>query len=308
MGIHDFFKITYNNVVMEECGELTELKYLANETVCLDASLIIHRAMNSPNAQNLCDNKGRLTNHILNVFNKVLMLNKNGIKQIWLFDSPNVNPIKKKELVKRDEARKKNFKQTGVNKFKLTSDFVKDVQDILRLLGITYMVSPNGIEAEQFGAYLTRMKIVKYMLTSDSDVIIFGGNMLREQSVYTASGKSKHMQYKIFELQKILGKYNITYSNLVKAGVILGNDFNDKTPRIGPMSVLNKLHTELTKEQQDSYNYFISDISNVIDSAEVVESKYNMSGLIEFLQNYDFNIDEKRLTKLKAFTPLTITI
>lgn len=303
MGVTNFYKIRILNsesefdkkMVIEYAPEI-KLNSLKGEKIAIDASLEIYSsilAMESVDA--LTDNDGNTTAHINTILQKTLKYFKAGISPIFIFDSPKPNEMKKLELEKRNKRRLKadKGKQGEKIRFKMNSSHIDDIKKLLNLLGCSFIQSPEGFEAEQIGAALTdgdqNDRFCKYMASRDSDVLMFGGNLLFEQKVKSASGKSSRKVLKVFDLEDLLTELDRTYDQLVMAAACLGNDFSDKIQGIGPATVMNKVKTKLdfTKEQLNAMKYFKSEVD--LRQLTIEESEYNRDELIEYLIGKKFN-------------------
>src|ERR1700678_966745 len=152
MGIHGFFQIkilnkesTFKNHLISQIGETVSLKKFKGKRLCNDASLMIYQSILAlEKVQKLTDADGNMTGHIKIIFDKIIQQKQAGIIQIWIFDSPIANSIKKLETIKRNSRKEKG-------EYKLNEQHVHDIQFLLNKLGIMYIVAPSGIEAEQYG-------------------------------------------------------------------------------------------------------------------------------------------------------------
>lgn len=307
MGVKQFFKIKITNKASDfigqtisQIGEKVNLKNFKGKRLCNDASLMIYQSILAlESIKSLTDGDGNTTVHINTIFNKIIQQAQAGIVQIWIFDSPIPNEFKKREYVKRKERREKNSSEKV--DYSLNKIHVEEIQSLLEYMGIMYIVSPTGIEAEQYGAYLTRGPIedrfCQYMITGDSDVLFFGGNLLRISSEKTNTGKSKKTIYQTFDIDELLNETGLSYDEFLRMGVLMGTDFCDKMPGIGPATVIKKVNTQLSPAMENTIKYFKSDIADKIENAKIVENKYNREKLVEFLSSRKFNKDrvEKRL-------------
>lgn len=308
MGIKQFFKIKilnedseFNEKVIGQIGEEVPLKKFKGKRLCNDASLMIYQSILAlESIQSLTDSEGKTTVHVNTIFNKIIQQAQAGIKQVWVFDSPIPNPMKRREMLKRAEKRDKTSDEKV--SYKLNEEHVKDIQFLLENLGIMYITAPPEVEAEQYGAYLTSGPIderyCQYMISGDSDVLFFGGNLLRISSTKSATGKTKKTVYQVFELDEILNETNLTYNQFLKMGVSLGSDWNEKAPGIGPATAMKKYkNIYLTPTMEEAIDYFKSDISDKVGKAEIVEGKYNRQKILDFLEAKSFKKDrvEKRL-------------
>lgn len=315
MGIKQFFKIKvinknsdFNGKVISQIGETVKASKLKEKfngkKICNDASLIIYQSILAlKNINSLTDNEGNTTVHINIIFNKIIQQAQAGIIQIWIFDSAIPNPMKSKELAKRKEKREKAAKD-GKEKieYKLNKQHVEDIQFLLNNLGIMYIVAPPGIEAEQYGACLTKGPIndrfCKYMISSDSDVLFFGGNLLRISSEKSSTGKTKSTIYQTFDLDELLNEIDLTYDDFLKMGVAMGSDWNEKAPNVGPATIMKKIKdVYITPSMENAINYYKSDFTNKLGEAEINQGIYNREKILEFLSKKKFNIEkiEKRL-------------
>ena len=203
MGIKDFSKV-FNYV--------REIKFsdLKNKRIAIDAMTEIWRA--SLGAINkLTDENGNPTIHINVILSIILDLQKNNIKQVWVFDHNKIghNINKNEEIEKRREKRKnakseldeimnKEFKSfhdetriTILEKqaFSIDSLIINDILTLLTYFNIAYMEAPEGYEAEAICANLNKNGIVDGVYSSDTDAIGFGALTLwrrnpRDKKIY----------------------------------------------------------------------------------------------------------------------------
>jgi hypothetical protein len=311
MGIKNLLKVKvknaksdYGDQTIGDMGRIVELRSLVGERVCVDTSYIIYSSILAMQfVSSLTDSEGRTTSHILTILNKVLQMKLLGVNQVWIFDSPKVNPLKKAELA--DRAKKRAASTNEKVKFKMTSEHVADIQKLLGLMGVLYIVAPDGIEAEQYGALLTigepSERYCKYMISGDTDVLLFGGNLLRPVSKKSSSdGKAAYIA---FEVEDILREMDLDRDRFVKMGLALGSDFAEKTPGLGPANVHTKARYNkipLTPEQELAYDYFMQPVE--MSEAHLVENTYDREGLLTFLAERGFNRSkyEARLDKAAA--------
>lgn len=308
MGVTDLMKVKivnaqseYNNKTIGDIGIIIDLKSLKGERVCFDVSNIIYSSILAMKfVTSLTDGEGKPTSHILTIMNKVLMTKKLGVRQVWIFDSPECNKLKVAELVKRDAKRAKSKNDKVL--FKMTGEQVDDIKTLLSHMGIMYIVAPPGIEAEQYGAMLTmgspEERFCKYMISGDTDVLAFGGNVLRPPSKKSGEKAPKPGTFVAYENDDVLREMNMSREDFVTMCVALGTDFSEKTPRVGPATIHKKIlenDIELTEEQQTVYEYFMNPVE--LQEAHLVENQYNKEALRAFLELKGFNFEryEKRI-------------
>lgn len=125
-----------------------------------------------------------------------------------------------------------------------------DILHIMQSLNIPYIVSPNGMEAEQLCALLCKSGVCQYVWTKDMDALVFGAPRI----IYP---EKKTTKFRVIERKAILEEKKITESELVKMSVALGCDFADKVKGIGPTTVFTKISTVVFDErQQAAIDYF----------------------------------------------------
>ena len=287
MGVKDFYKIRTTKadgtkVVLDSLGAEISLEGLAGKRVCIDGNNLIYASMTALRfVTSLSDAEGNPTAHINTTMQQVVALRQRGVDQLWLFDNPKSTEMKKGELKKRKDTRKPDA-------FVMTPEIMQEAILLLQYMGVPYIISPHGIEAEKYGALLCQGEFCYAMISADSDVLMFGGcRQIKPMSV--KRGKTKKKVYKLFELDTVLKGLEIDYHQLVVAGVLMGSDFAPKTAGIGPGTVLKKLETPLTTEQQEAYNYFISDISMDLKHLQIPTAQ--PEALQELLIGKGFNPD-----------------
>jgi 5'-3' exonuclease len=297
MGVHDFFNIAIDKESsIRNVGKEVSLTDLAGQKICVDASLLIYNSMLALGSRDaLTSADGKITGHIHILLNKICQIKKAGIDQIWIFDSSVQNEMKKRCNEKRAEQRMaataikgKDSKSTYV----LNKQDVDDVQHLLSLMGIPYMTAPAGIEAEQLGAYMTTSaggRLCSYMLSGDSDVICFGGNLLRTTRVQ--SGDSSRTAYFTYDHDKVLAATGLSRPKFLQMCCAMGTDFCDKADGVGAKTVLAKTNTGkymVSPAQNMAAKYFASDISGRVNEGKLVCDKFNVDGLLVFLESLGF--------------------
>jgi hypothetical protein len=195
--------------------------------------------------------------------------------------------------------------QNEINKqqkaaFTLKSFYIEDVKFILDMLDIPWIECPAGFDAEQIAAFSTTNSNIlgvkmDYVLSQDMDSLLFGARVLIKRDLK----KKKLFKY---ELSKILKDYKLTHNDLIKVSLILGTDFAEKTPKIGPKTVLKKYgEVVLSDEQKKAYNdNFKRQLTN-----EELKSIKIMNSNVEPFKKYDALIDW--IVMIKGFNRDRIT-
>lgn len=123
-----------------------------------------------------------------------------------------------------------NFKKKAqncppVNKIKGFNDFNILKRYIKNVLKIPFLIAPN--ESEKYCSYLSRIKFVSAVYTTDTDCFAFGASLIITEIDFIK---------KIFHVSQpsvILNKLNITQETFVDFCIMLGCDFNEKVEGIG---------------------------------------------------------------------------
>lgn len=104
---------------------------------------------------------------------------------------------------------------------------IPNCQDLLSLFGIPYIDAPQEAEAEC--AELFTRNLVDGIVTDDSDVFLFGGSRIYRNMF----NQSKYVEcYLATDLEKELG---LDRDKLVKLAYLLGSDYVDGLPGVGPV-------------------------------------------------------------------------
>lgn len=299
--------INYWYIVFGDSAVVVKEKDFKGKCLGVDVSYDIYRAsLGMRNIKSLTDKKGIPTILLNTLLCNVVKYKKLGVKGlVYVFDNPAPNPHKAKEQKKRRTARKKALveyarenkiekkEQLEKRTFTITDEMVSDVKKLLTLLGVAWVVAPEGYEAEHLGAELSNEGIIDSFITSDSDALLFGAKSFIRQVKKKGSKKCKYEEY---ILDDVLVDYELTREQMVHLGVVLGSDFADKTKGVGPGTVLTKgLTTKLTKEQEKAKEYFLKQCPFNVNM--IKKDVMDKQSLIKWLvENKNFN--EKRITKL----------
>lgn len=318
MGIGDFFKIQANGKTILELGREVPLSELKHNTVCIDALHSIYSALLAMGRVDALTHNGHTTVHINTIFARVIQYARAGISQFWIFDSSSPNELKKIEIAKRkkraDAALERNAQSKSPKEiqelkeaFRISAKHIQEIQELLTLMGIAWMEAPCGIEGEQYGAWMTSGKpgerFYEYMISGDSDVLAFGGNLLRPTQKKSASGKSKKTVYMAYDYHEILNHLELTEYEFRKMAVIMGTDFNEKTRGIGPKTAVKKARSDvkLTEQQEKIINYYSMKPSDIEEKPLVHFNGYSRNAVLTFLGDRGFKLDRinKRLDEFE---------
>lgn len=322
MGIHNFFKIRYggdtkNPKIIEDLGEKIKIEQLSGLAIVIDAYPIIHAAirgmqridtLTAGGKKDIKDSK--ITSHISVVFYNAVQYRRLGIKQLWVFDG-GPPTIKICELKKRKEAKEKAKTEAKECKdterihklekrgYEFEDYIITDIKKLLSYMGIPWAVAPE--EAEAYCAYLNKKDKYDYVLSPDSDALVFGSKKL----IRPRKEGNKKVFY-IYERKRILKKLKLDDAQFIRMAVCMGSDFAEKVDRIGPATVVNKIKdqdVEFNKSQNDAIQYYETALSNkALRKVGISDKEFHEPKLIKFLvekNGFSLNRIEKHIESLK---------
>jgi flap endonuclease-1 len=230
MGIKHLYKyILDNNLEVPK-----NKKFFKNKVVAIDISILLYQSIIGTRIKtgtDYLDNQGNISSHILGLFNKIIIMLKNNIIPIFVFDG---KPPKLKEKVIKERKRKKiealikmNEDITDEEKIKylkrcvfITPKQIEDCKELLDLMGIPYIQSPE--EADSQCAYLNKINIVDGVLTDDMDILTFGSRYIYK-NLYSLSKKPS-----VISLDDILHFLGLNFDEFVELCILLGSDYGKK--------------------------------------------------------------------------------
>ncbi|KAI9673512.1 MAG: DNA repair protein rad2 [Trizodia sp. TS-e1964] len=115
----------------------------------------------------------------------------------------------------------------------VTQSMIAECQQLLRLFGLPYITAP--MEAEAQCAELVRLGLVDGIVTDDSDVFLFGGTRVYKNMF----NQAKYVEcYLSSDLEK---EFDLTRDKLVRIAHLLGSDYTEGLPSVGPVTALEIL-------------------------------------------------------------------
>ena len=151
--------------------------------------------------QQLMNDSGETTSHLMGMFYRTLRMVDNGIKPLYVFDGAPPK-LKSGELAKRFQRKQEategleEAKETGtaedVEKFsrrtvRVTREHNAECQHLLKLMGVPYIVAPT--EAEAQCAVLARAGKVYAAASEDMDTLCFNTPILLRHLTFSEQRK-----------------------------------------------------------------------------------------------------------------------
>ncbi|TPX26574.1 Elongation of fatty acids protein 2 [Coccidioides immitis] len=208
--------------------------------------------------QQLMNESGETTSHLMGFFYRTLRMVDNGIKPLYVFDGAPPK-LKSGELAKR-MARKQEAaeqheeaKETGtaedVEKFsrrtvRVTREHNEECKKLLKLMGIPYIDAPT--EAEAQCAVLARAGKVYAAASEDMDTLCFDSPILLRHLTFSEQRKEPIQE---IHLERVLEGLGMDRKQFVDLCILLGCDYVDPIPKVGPNTALKMIrdHGSLEK-------------------------------------------------------------
>merc|ERR1711972_232021 len=199
---------------------------------------------------NLTNEAGEVTSHIIGMLTRTIRLMENGIKPVYVFDGKPPE-LKLAELAerraKREEAKEnlqaaveagdaeqvlKSTKQT----VRVTKEQNEQTKQLLRLMGIPVVDAPS--EAEATCAALCRDGKVYAAATEDADCLTFGTKVLVRNLMAAESQKKQILEV---SLERVLEQLNITMDQFIDFCILSGCDYCDTLKGVGPSTAMRMI-------------------------------------------------------------------
>ncbi|KAK3693720.1 hypothetical protein B0T22DRAFT_48067 [Podospora appendiculata] len=134
----------------------------------------------------------------------------------------------------------------------VTQIMVAECQALLRLFGIPYITAP--MEAEAQCAELVHLNLVDGIVTDDSDIFLFGGNRVYKNMF---NGNKFVECYLADDLEKEL---SLSREQLISIAQLLGSDYTEGLPGVGPVTALEILSEFPGKEGLVAFKEWWQDV------------------------------------------------
>jgi len=239
-----------------ELGRLISPDKLRGKIIVVDALVTMYQMLatiRGPDGYFLVDSKGRITSHLVGIFNRECRLMSMGIRSVYVFDGPPLE-IKLRALRKRKEEKEKFYNQfleavrrgdvdkaikLGKRAMFITDEMVRQTKRLLELLGIPIIQAPHDAEAQ--AAYIVRRGDAYAVTTRDWDALVYGAPRI---IMHWKIIHDPYLPAKLYTLDEFLEKLKLTREQLVDLAILLGTDFNPGGfKRIGPKTAYKLIKT-----------------------------------------------------------------
>ncbi len=269
----------------------------------------------------LADSRGNVTSHLTGLFYRTVNFVDKGLKPVFVFDGV-PSDLKKETLKKRREVRtdaeKKSSdalqtgdlaeaKKFGSRALRLDKSMVEEAKELLCLLGVPVVTAPEEGEAQ--ASVMNSSGLIDGVISQDFDCLLFGGKDLYRHIGFTGKRKVPGKNFFVdikpehISLESVLKQLKIDRRQLIWLGILIGTDFNDKFPKIGPKTALKLVREkdsfeDIVKETgfEPDFDYkkvekiFLEPVSKEVSEKEIVFGSVDEKGLLEFLvEKHDFS-------------------
>lgn len=283
-----------NAIIMENAPlaiRKSDIKSFFGRKVAIDASMSLYQfliAVRQTDGTQLLNENGETTSHLMGIFYRTLRMIDNGIKPVYVFDGAPPE-LKKYELDKRKDRRKDTEKKLEdatdqAERIKqerrlvrVTPEHNKEAQDLLKLMGIPFVIAPS--EAEAQCAELAKNGKVYAAASEDMDTLCYRTPYLLRHLTFSEAKKEPVQE---LDTEKVLESLNLTIEQFIDLGILLGCDYIESIRGIGPVTAL-----KLIKEH-GSLEAIVEYINNNDGNTKwVVPENWNYQGARELFLNPD---------------------
>lgn len=295
MGIKNFIK--FINKYAPDCITYKKITDYKNTTVGIDANLLIYKLIYAIRTNGYdIRNNDKIVTHIHALLIKLIAFNKYNITPIFVFD--NKPPaIKYNTLDSRTESKNKiidKYKNSKTKEGKRIYYYVKsnitnreviECKILIQLFG--FMIIDAVEEADAQLAYLSKKKLINFIVSDDMDILLFGGNILLKK--FSVDENKFIEEINLDKLKKIL---HISHQQLIYIGILLGCDYcQNKTLSITKtFNAINNNTDDLTILDQcvDAVNYFKKPPVNIINKL-IKQKLINANSIVNYLYYFQFS-------------------
>jgi len=246
------------------------LEDLKGKKLAVDAYLTLYQFLTT--MPQLSDSKGRLTNYLSGLFYRSTNLMASGIKLCYVFDGK--SPSHKF----RYDASKFGIEHEYL--IRITPEIRRRSIELLEALGIPVVEAPSEGEAQC--AYMCKKGKVWATVSQDYDALLFGSpklirNLTLAKYRKLPQGGNAKVALELIDLKKFLKENKINQRQLIALGMLIGTDFNDKIPNIGPKKAVKFVQRKSNKQifKDLDLNYDWKEIYNLFAKIPVTD-KYKL--------------------------------
>ena len=297
---------------------------LSGKKIGIDSYNMLYQFLASirgPDGLPLADSSGNVTSHLTGLFYRTINLCEKRIKPVFVFDGVpselKKETLRKRRVVRTDAELKSSealqrgemgeAKKFGSRALKLTREMVFEAKTLLNYLGIPVVEAPQEGEAQ--ASVMVSKKLVDGVVSQDFDCLLFGANELYRNVGFSGkrkvAGKNFYVDIKPehISLERVLLQLKIDRKKLIWLGLLVGTDFNNKFPKIGPKtaiklvqennsfeSIIEKTGFEPDFDYKEIEDIFLNPVSKEVKEIDLIEKMPDKEKGLEFLvEKHDFS-------------------
>lgn len=253
---------------------------LENKKIAIDSYQMLYQFLSSIRQQDgtpLMDSKKRITSHLQGIITRVTNLMSQNIKLCFIFDgkAPLLKVKEQEEREYRKQLAEEKFQDAkeehdeklmlrySKQSIRLNREMIEESKELIKYLGLPVIQAPS--EAEAQAAFMNERGDVDYVGSTDHDALLYGAprlvrNLTVSQRRKIASGAYVNISPEVIELSQVLTNLDINQDQLIALAILVGTDYNEGVPRVGPKTALRlvkqyKDFNDLFKEAKADFNW-----------------------------------------------------
>ncbi|MEM2142537.1 MAG: flap endonuclease-1 [Candidatus Thorarchaeota archaeon] len=240
-------------------AEVITLGDLSGRAISIDAFNTLYQflaTIRQPDGTPLMDQQRRITSHLSGLFYRTVSLLENGIQPVYVYDgeSPKLKApeVERRRAIREAayeewmsalaEGRTEDALKAAHASSRLTSEMIAESKTLLEALGVPFVQAPS--EGEALAAQMARDGVVWASASQDSDSLLYNSPRLIRN--LTISGRRrvagsrgyKTVSPELIDLETNLRSLGISREQLVDVAILVGTDYNDRVPGMGPKTAL----------------------------------------------------------------------
>ncbi|MAE12989.1 flap endonuclease-1 [Candidatus Woesearchaeota archaeon] len=257
--------------------QLISIKDLQGKIVAVDSFNMLYQFLTTIRQRDgtpLKDSKGRITSHLIGLFNRTIKFLQEGVKPVFVFDGK-PPALKAKERLRRKELKIEALKQyeqaveeEDVEEMKkyasrtsrLTPEMVEEAKELLIALGLPVVQAPSEGEAQ--AAHMVAQGDCYAVVSQDADSLVFGATrVVRNLSVSQRRKKAGTLTYttvqpELILLSEVLNRLQLSQDQLIIISILVGTDYNyGGVKGIGPKKAL-----QLVRKYPNDFEAIFSEV------------------------------------------------
>lgn len=302
--------------------KIENLSVLEGKIIAVDALVTLYEMLTiirDRTGKPLRDSKGRITSHLVGLFNRTCRMLALGMKPVYVFDGP-PHPLKlrtiKERHIRREEAETKYIdaltrgdfeeaKKYAKQAARIEDYMVESAKELLGYLGVPVIIAPHDGEAQ--AAYLVRKGDAYAVSSPDYDSFLYGAlRVIRGLRITKGGGRKGEEETREYLLEDVLNRLALTREQLIDLAILIGTDFNPEGFRgIGPKKAYELIKKYGTLERiiklgyvRWKYPFTVDELREIFlnppvtDSYKIEFKEPDKEHLMRFLvDEHDFNPD-----------------